>query len=245
MALTSKLSTAALLLAACALARAAGPNRLTPAERRDGWRLLFDGSTTAGWEEITGKPFPDSWTVEDGCLKALPRPDGKEDIRTKESFRSFDLEFDWKLLPGGNSGVKYLIQRTDEWRNAKGRQARARGLEYQLIDNAVPELKADTRRFAGSLYSLIAPRPPVNPRLGEFNHSRIVVDGHHVEHWLNGVKIVEFDTTDPAVVALLRHYLPKGSPPDAPLVLTTPISLQNHTGEAWFRNIKIRVLPAR
>src|SRR5579863_10172384 len=91
------------------------------------WHPLFDGSTSKGWVEVTGKPFPThSWAIEDGCLKALPRTDGFEDIRTVESFKSFELQFEWKLAKLGNSGVKYLIQRTEDWTNKDGRQARAR-----------------------------------------------------------------------------------------------------------------------
>ncbi len=248
--------TAALLLVAWALARAgqphqAPPNQLTPneltnAERRQGWRLLFDGKTTAGWVEVTGKPFPTNcWTVEGGSLKALVRTDGFQDIRTVESFRSFDLQFDWKILKNGNSGVKYLIQKVDEWTNAEGRQARARGLEYQLADDANEDAASDPRRVAGSLYSLIAPSPRIPPRIGEFNHSRLVVDGSHVEHWLNGRKVVEFDTGSADVRRLMRTYLPAGAPPDAPFTQTSPISLQNHSSETWFRDIKIRALPEK
>src|SRR3982751_1225830 len=85
----------------------AAPNHLTGAERRAGWRLLFDGSTTTGWVEVTGKPFPASWTIDHGCLKTVVRKDGFQDIRTVDSFRDFELQFDWMLLAGGNSGVKY------------------------------------------------------------------------------------------------------------------------------------------
>jgi hypothetical protein len=232
-----------LLLFAIAVMRAQEPNRLTDAERRQGWRLLFDGETAAGWEEITGKPFPTNcWRVEDGSLRALVRADGFQDIRTKEVFRSFDLQFDWKVLKGGNSGLKYLIQKVDEWSNAAGRQARARGLEYQLADDADPDAASDPRRTAASLYSLIAPLPPTHPLVGEFNHSRLVVNGQRVEHWLNGTKVVEFDTGSAEVQKLLRSNLPAGSAPDAPLVAASPISLQNHSSDAWFRNIKIRIL---
>jgi hypothetical protein len=234
--------TGVLLLIAISVARAGEPNQLTDAERRQGWRLLFDGRTTAGWEEITGKPFPaNCWTVEDGSLKALVRADGFQDIRTKESFRSFDLQFDWKILKDGNSGVKYLIQKVDEWTNAEGRQARARGLEYQLADDANSDAASDPRRVAASLYSLIAPAPKISPKIGEFNHSRLLVEGGHVEHWLNGVKVVEFDTASAEVQKLLRSYLPAGSAPNAPLAESSPISLQNHSSEAWFRDIKIRI----
>ena len=239
-----RVSAAALLFLMAA--GAADLNRLTGAERRAGWRLLFDGATTAGWEEITGKPFPSNcWTIEDGSLKALPRTDGFQDIRTREAFRSFDLEFDWKILKDGNSGVKYRIQRVDEWTNRQGRQARARGLEYQLADDANADAASDPRRVAASLYSLLAPVPRIPPRIGEFNHSRLLVDGHHVEHWLNGIKVLQFDLRDPAVAKLLRGDLPKGAPADAPLVESSAISLQNHDSPVWFRNLKIRVLPER
>jgi 3-keto-disaccharide hydrolase len=226
-------------------AGAGAPNRLTDAERQQGWSLLFDGKTTAGWEEVTGKPFPTNcWTVENGSLKALVRTDGFQDIRTEKSFRFFDLQFDWKLLKGGNSGVKYRIQRVDEWTNAAGRQARARGLEYQLADDeGNADAASDPRRISGALYSLIAPAPRIPPRIGGFNHSRLVVKGNHVEHWLNGTKVVDFDIGSAAVQRLLRHDLPRGSAPGTPLVEAGPISLQNHSSEVWFRNIKIRVLP--
>jgi len=216
-------------------------NRLTDQERREGWTLLFDGSTTQGWQEITGKPFPsNSWTLENGCLKALVRTDGFQDIRTVETFRSFDLRFDWKLLERGNSGVKYKIQKVDEWVNAEGRQARARGLEYQLADDKDPDAASDPRRVAGSLYSLIAPSPRVHPRIGvpEFNESRIVVTGKHVEHWLNGQKVVSFETDAPEVEKLLRSNMStdeKGTVQEE-----GPISLQNHSSETWFQNIRIR-----
>lgn len=240
---TQRVGFAVLLLIALSSGRAAEPNRLTGAERQQGWRLLFDGKSTAGWEEITGKPFPtDCWTIEDASLKVLVRSGGFQDIRTRESFGSFDLQFDWKVLKDGNSGVKYLIQRVDEWTNAAGRQARARGLEYQLADDANPDAASDPRRIAGALYSLIASAPRTPPGIGEFNHSRLVVKGHHVEHWLNGAKVVEFESSAPEVRKLLRSYLPSGSAANSSLVETGPISLQNHASEAWFRNIKIRVL---
>src|SRR5690349_16423675 len=150
---------AALLLSLSTLG-AGGPNQLTSAERRAGWRLLFDGRSTAGWQEITGKPFPHNcWTIANGCLKSLVRTDGFQDIRTVDQFASFDLQFDWKLLKDGNSGVKYLIRKVDEWTNAAGRQARARGLEYQLADDHNADAASDPRRVAASLYSIFAPVP--------------------------------------------------------------------------------------
>jgi hypothetical protein len=205
----------------------------------DGWIDLFDSATTKGWLEITGKPFPaNCWTLEDGCLRALVKTDGFQDIRTAETFRSFDLRFEWKLLKDGNSGVKYKIQKVDEWVSKEGRQARARGLEYQLADDTNPDAASDPRRVAGSLYSLIAPSPRVAPRIGEFNQSRIVVAGTHVEHWLNGQRVVAFETSAPEVAALLRKDMPKDD--HGPVHEEGPISLQNHSSETWFRSLKIR-----
>ena len=117
------------------LAGAAEPNQLTAQELAGGWRLLFDGKTTDGWLEITGKPFPTNcWSIENACLKATQRKDGFQDIRTVDTFREFEFQFDWMLKADGNSGVKYLVHKVDEWVNKDGRQARARGLEHQLAD---------------------------------------------------------------------------------------------------------------
>lgn len=212
------------------------------AAQDQGWRSLFDGSTPKGWVDVTGKPFPThSWTIEDGCLKTRVTKDGDEDIRTVESFTSFELQWEWKLAKLGNSGVKYLIQRTDDWVNKQGRQARARGLEYQLVDLYSDDAK-DPTRITGALYSIF---PPLNAnwKIAEFNESKLIVNGTHVEHWLNGTQVLSYETTDPKVQAALRGMLPKGSAAGTPLVTESPISLQNHGAEVWFRKIRIRTLP--
>ena len=228
---------AALLAAVCSgIAGGAEPNQLTAEERAAGWRLLFDGKTSGGWLEITGKPFPTNcWTIENGCLKAIPRKDGFQDIRTVETFREFELEFDWMLKADGNSGVKYLVQKVDEWVNQNGRQARARGLEYQLAGDRDPDAASSPSRVAGALYSVIAPAPKVAPKIEEFNHSRIVVRGGVVEHWMNGTRVVRFEIAAPEVQKHLRELRKD----DGEILLEGPISLQNHSSETWFRNIKI------
>jgi hypothetical protein len=221
-------------VAAAMVCAAADPNTLTDAERAAGWRLLFDGKTTQGWVEVTGKPFPHNcWTIENACLKALPRDDGFQDIRTVETFRSFELEWEWKINAKGNSGVKYLIQKVDEWNNQQGRQARARGLEYQLAGDANEDAASSVTRVAGALYSILGPAPRVTPKIGEFNYSRLVVDGDRVEHWLNGTKVVQFLLGAPEVQRLHPGIAPKDS----------SIFLQNHQSEVWFRSIKIRPRP--
>ena len=130
----------------------------------------------------------------------------------------------------------------DEWTNAEGRQARARGLEYQLAGEHERDAAGDPNRFAASLYSLIAPSPRIVPKMGMFNHSRLLVQGDRVEHWLNGVRVVQFDVLAPAVSHQLRTMLPKGAAAATPLARETPISLQNHSSEVWIRNIRIRRL---
>jgi hypothetical protein len=163
-----------------------------------------------------------------------------QDIRTTGTYRNFEFEWEWKILAKGNSGVKYLIQKVDEWTpKGRGRQARARGFEYQLADDANEEALNDPTRACGSLYSVIAPSPRIAPAIGTFNQSRLVVRGTHIEHWLNGKKVLEFDTAAPAALDLLKS-LRKAGPPAFPEA--GPISLQNHASEAWFRNLRIRIL---
>jgi hypothetical protein len=206
------------------------------------WHSLFDGSTAKGWVDVTGKPFPThSWTIDDGCLKALVRTDGFEDIRTVETFKSFELQFEWKLAKMGNSGVKYLIQRMDDWTDKQGREGRARGLEYQLVDLDSPDA-SDPTRITGALYSIFAPAN-ANWRIAVFNESRLIVHGDHVEHWLNGTRVLSYEITNPAVQSALRKMLPKDAGPETPLARESSISLQNHSSEVWFKNIKIRALP--
>jgi hypothetical protein len=224
-----------LLLAAPLLA--ADPNTLTPAEKAAGWMLLFDGRTTAGWQEVTGLSVPaESWRVEDGCLRALNSGHGYQDLRTETVFSSFEFQFDWKIDPGGNSGVKYLVQKTDRWTNAIGLQARARGFEYQLVDDTTPDA-AEPNKKCGSLYGVIAPARAAAHPPGEFNHSLLVVRGTRVEHWLNGVKVVEFDTAEDAPHKVMTDAAGKG-----PIVRESILSLQNHGTPVWFRSLKVRRL---
>lgn len=205
-------------------------------------QTLFDGHSTGGWVEVTGKPIsPTSWTIEDGCLRTVITPGaGAQDIRTTAMFHNFDFEFDWKVLADGNSGVKYLIQHIDEWTNKLGRQARARGLEYQIADNNGPDA-VEPIRSAASLYSAIAPQPPTKPAIGQFHHGRIVVKDDHIEHWLDGVRVVSFDLNQPEVKNVIADNRKKDDQAKPPL-RDTAISLQNHGTVCWFQNLIIRRL---
>ncbi len=193
--------------------------------RGQGWEPLFDGVSTAGWMPVAGGEFPgECWRVEEGCLKAMVRKPTFQDIRTVKEYGDFELEFEWKIAPGGNGGVKYFIDKYDSWtpKGADRPHARARGFEYQLTDDALSaEAKRDATRGTGSLYSKLAPMAPRLRPAGEFNESRIVVKRPLVAHWLNGARVLT--ATAPAEVP---HR--------------SAIALQNHSSECWFRSIRIR-----
>jgi hypothetical protein len=215
----------------------AGPNQLTDAEKNAGWRLLFDGRTTAGWRGVSRQEFPRrGWVVEGGCLKHLAKGGGG-DIVTTEEFTDFEFAFEWRLGPSANSGVKYLL------RPGRGGVV---GHEYQLwdqrnLDTASHPGKGSTAGF----YDVLAPgphRPLRSP--GEFNHSRIVVRGQHVEHWLNDEKVLEYELGSEAVRAAVAASKFKGVAGFGTKTMTA-LLLQDHGGEAWFRNLKLRGQPAR
>ena len=199
------------------------------------------------WLEVTGCPFPtESWTIVDGCLEAVANPNGMQDLRTVDTYRSFDLRFEWKIAKGANSGVKYLVQRTDRWQRPgeTGFQARARGLEYQILDDAAnPDAKNGTSRMTAALYSIY---PPVRHLADTdvWHRSRILVDGDHVEHWLDDVKMLEYDLKQPEVAAALRSLRTQnGKQPGLEVLHESPISLQNHGGGVWFHKLQVRRLP--
>jgi hypothetical protein len=244
-------------------------NRLTPQEKSAGWKLLFNGKDMTGWDDPRQKTPPgDAWTVEDGCLKACPHPRIVEDLFTRETFRDFELEFEWRISPAGNSGVKYRVQdhvfvpdglpgrfedhvnlsleRPRADRPAKGYDYNV-ALEYQVIDNGGnADAKAGTTHSAGAVYDMIAASRDATRPVGEFNHARIVVRGSRVEHWLNGVRIAEGDLGSKEVLDRIARRWTKGTPVYELLAKQPrrdcPIALQNHGNDAWFRNIKIRRL---
>jgi hypothetical protein len=252
------------------LTAAPADNQLTAAEKAEGWRLLFDGKTFNGWVDPTKQsPRGDSFVIDGGCLKSVSHAKIEEDLFSQATFQDFELEFDWKIAPRGNSGVKYRIQdhlflndedtknfpkrvndsmknrRTD--RPAKG-QDYVIGFEYQITDNGANSdaLANGPMHRTAALYDVVAASKDVTRPVGEFNHSRLVVKGDHVEHWLNGEKVLDTSLKSPAVANSMGKRWGETSPVYQLLVqqpkVSCPISLQNHGDEAWFKNLKIRPL---
>ncbi len=220
------------------------PNTLSEKEEREGWKLLWDGKTTAGWKGAKLSGFPEKgWIVEDGILKVLKGSGGESanggDIITTKKFKNFILKVDFKITKGANSGIKYFV---DPDLN-KG-EGSAIGCEFQILDdNNHPDAKLGVKgnRKLGSLYDLI-PAPENKPFFnGFFNTAMIVVKENHVEHWLNGVKLLEYERNNPMWNALVAYSKYKDWPNFGNL-REGHILLQDHGDEVWFRNIKIKEL---
>jgi hypothetical protein len=219
-------------------------NQLTGAEKAAGWRLLFDGKTFDGWRGFHSDKVPAGWVLEDGCIKKVPAHgelgQAGGDLITVDQFDNFELSVEWKLAKGTNSGIKYLVS---ESLPPTGRSAVS--FEYQVLDDeSHPDAKAGIagNRTAGSLYDLIpaSKDKKLNP-IGEFNLTRIVVKGNHIEHWLNGVKVLEFERGGEKLkqhIAESKFKNTKGFGETA----KGHILLQDHGDAVWYRNIKIREL---
>ena len=220
------------------------PNTLTDREKKDGWKLLWDGKTAAGWRGAKLPGFPEKgWTIRNGVLIVAETGGGEAaaggDIVTADEYENFELIVEFNLTKGANSGIKYFVD--TELNKGEGSSI---GCEYQLLDDAVhPDAKLGVKgnRTLAGLYDMI---PPVGVRsngIGEWNRARIVVQGRHVEHWLNGFKTVEYERATQMWRALVNNSKytvwpafgerPKGH-----------ILLQDHGNTVMFRTIKIREL---
>lgn len=215
-----------LCVAALAGPAMAADNTLTAAEKAAGWKLLFDGKSMDAWRGFK-KPASD-WKVADGALAPDPKASG--DLITKEQFGSFELAFDWKVSPKGNSGVMYHV--TED-----AAQSYFSGPEYQVLDNSRGE---PPLQRAGALYDLYAPSADVTKPVGEFNQSRLIVKGAHVEHWLNGQKVAAYELGSREFKAKVAASKFKAWPFAASP--TGHIALQNHGDDVWYKNLKVRAL---
>lgn len=219
-------------------------NTISEREAAEGWKLLWDGKTTNGWRGAKLDHFPQKgWSIENGILK-VHKSDGGEssnggDIVTTRPYKNFVLKMDFKITEGANSGIKYFVDT-----NLNKGEGSAIGCEFQILDDKRhPDAKlgVEGNRTLGSLYDLI-PAPKDKPfRNGFFNTAMVVVNGNHVEHWLNGVKIVEYERNNQMWEALVNFSKYKDWPnfgnAEEGLLL-----LQDHGDEVWFQNIKIKEL---
>ncbi|HEU4533882.1 MAG TPA: DUF1080 domain-containing protein [Polyangiaceae bacterium] len=212
---------------------APGANGLTEQETAEGFRLLFDGRTTAGWRGRRGEATPPGWRVLGG---ALTRVGSGGDLVTVEQFDDFELAIDWRVAPGANSGIFFRVREGAE-------SAYRSGPEFQVLDDAGHPDGAVPETSAGANYGLHAPSRAVARPAGEWNTARIVARGAHVEHWLNGVKIVEYELGDADWLARVRaskfaEWPDYGRSPRGHIVL------QDHGDAVAFRNVKLRPLGA-
>ena len=222
------------------------PNKLTPYEEKSDWKLLFDGKTSTGWVGAYKNSFPDKgWEMKDGLLKVLSS-NGSEstnggDIVTQKEYTAFDLSFDFKLTDGANSGIKYFVTLSEK------NSGSAIGLEYQLLDDVLhPDAKLgrDGNRTLGSLYDLIKAQKTERffRKPGNWNTGRVIVyPNNHVEHYLNGVKVLEYDRGSQAFRDLVAQSKYKIWP-NFGEAEKGHILIQDHGNEVSFRSIKIREL---
>ena len=220
-------------LLAANVIHAAELNQLTAEEKAAGWKLLFNGKDTSGWRQY-GKPSPPGpgWKVENGILKKLAKKRGG-DIITMTTFNDFEFYWEWRLEPKANNGIKYLV--TEGRPNGPGH-------EYQMIDEEGGEDIGRQTHLTASFYDVLPPDPnkPLR-KAGEWNFSRVIIKGNHVEHWLNGVKVLAYELGSPEVKAGIarskfRNARGFGDKIQGHIMLT------DHGDEAWFRNVKIREL---
>ncbi|MFL5741198.1 MAG: DUF1080 domain-containing protein [Flavisolibacter sp.] len=211
-------------------------NALTKEEKSEGWKTLFDGRTLNGWRIYQNKTTQ-SWSVKDGtiyCSGSNNKTDLHADLMTNDTYENFELSIDWKISPQGNSGILYMV--TEDYPTSY-----LSGPEYQIIDDLHFPEKIEDWQKTGANYAM-DPAPTAEPNpVGEWNHARIIVNKGHVEHWLNGKKIVDYELwTDD-----WKKKKAAGKWKDAPGYGASKrghIALQDHGSEAWFRNVKIREL---
>ncbi len=231
-----QLLAAALLIVPLASLVASGAGAEKSGHQTGEWQALFNGKDLTGWRQYGKKAPPGpGWKVEDGILKKVAGQRGG-DIITEQTFNDFELTWDWRIAPGGNNGIKYLV--SEKRQNGPGH-------EYQMIDDANnSDGKLGPKHQTASFYDVLPPWPVTKKLLtpaGEWNTSRVIIRGNHVEHWLNGEKVLEYELGSDQVkegVAKSKFKSARGFGEK----IKGHIMLTDHHDECWFRNIKIRSL---
>jgi hypothetical protein len=212
-----------------------GPdNTLTAEEKKNGWRLLFDGKSTEGWRTYQNKE-ENSWEVLHGELHGKQGETLKHaDLITRQTYGSFELELDWKIETAANSGLLYHVLETHPG-------SYETGPEYQLIDDLGYKGKLEDWQKSGADYAMHPPLQQASKAAGTYNHTRLIVNGSHVEHWLNGIKVADF-TAWTSEWQKLKATGKWKDYPDYGNARNGYIALQDHGGGIWFKNIKIKTL---
>lgn len=220
-------------------------NALTDAEKAEGWILMFDGTTSSGWRAYKKDSFPQGWEIVDGTIHCIGSGRGEAgsskggDIIFDSTYQNFDLKLEWKISEGGNSGIFYLGQETEDyiWKTAP---------EMQVLDNAKhPDAQAgkDGNRQAGSLYDLIPAKPQNAKAAGEWNSIEIKVYKGTVWHYMNGEVVLEYHLWTPEWKKMVAESkFPSLNKNWAEVAEKGYIGLQDHGDDVWFRSIKIRKL---
>lgn len=201
------------------------------------WVVLFDGTSTEHFRGYKKEGFPEKgWVIEDGTLRKVAKAGGG-DIITKKQYDSFELYWEWKVAAGANSGIMYRVAETNG-------PSYKTGPEYQILEDTGHRDGKNAKTSTGALYALIAcnDKKKLND-IGEWNTSRILMDADHVEHWLNGEKVVEYTWGSDKIKELIADSKFK-SWPEFMTQKTGYIAFQDHGNDVWFRNIKIREIDA-
>ena len=233
------ISQLALIVAGCTSAgnsvpaagsTASGATPLTAEQRAAGWRSLFDGTSTSAWRGYKQTSLPAGWSIVDGILT---KTGSANDIITRDKFGNFELALDWKIAPGGNAGIFY--RGTEEYDHIYWSAP-----EYQLLDDAGHPDGQSRLTSAGADYGLYPPPAGVVKPAGQWNSTLIVVDGNHVQHWMNGQKLLEYDLGSPDWEAKVKASKFVAYP-NYGRASSGYIGIQgDHDGTLWLRNIRIR-----
>ena len=220
------------------------PNTLTESEKADGWQLLFDGLSTNGWHNFNKETIGKSWIISDDAimLDARKNPEGHwqapdgGDIVSAEAYENFELALDWKISPCGNSGIIFNVVESKDYDFAW-----QTGPEMQVLDNAChPDTRFETHR-AGDLYDMIACKYVTVKPAGQWNTVRLIKNKGKVEHWLNGIKVVEYEMYTDQWSQMIKDSKFRDMKGFG-LAPSGKICLQDHGDRVWYRNIKIRKL---